>query len=46
MLKLPPLNDWLMCREAYQLAKFHLLKDQRELKEALGVFHDWQLERA
>ena len=46
MLKLPPLNDWLLCREAYQLAKFHLLKDQRALKEALGIVHDWQLERA
>lgn len=46
MLKLPPLNDWLLCREAYQLAKFLLLKDQRELKEALGIVHDWQLERA
>lgn len=46
MLKLPPLNDWLLCREAYQLAKFLWLKDQRELKEALGIVHDWQLERA
>ena len=46
MLKLPSPNNWLLCREAYQLAKFHLLKDQRELKEALGIVHDWQLERA
>lgn len=46
MLKLPPPNNWLLCREAYQLAKYHWLKDQRKLKEALGIFHDWQLERA
>ena len=26
--------------------KHHLLKDQRELKEALGKVHDWQLERS
>jgi hypothetical protein len=46
MLNLPPPNNWLLCREAYQLSKYLLLKDQRELKEALGIFHDWQLERA
>ena len=46
MVKLPSPTDWLSCREAYQLAKYHLRKDEHALKTALDIWNDWEIERA
>jgi hypothetical protein len=46
MVKLPSPTDWLSCREAYQLAKYLLRKDEHALKTALDIWNDWEIERA
>lgn len=46
MVKLPPLNNWLACREEYQLAKHHLRNAERDIKAAMGLKHDYQIEIA
>jgi hypothetical protein len=46
MVKLPSPTNWLSCREAYQLAKYHLRKDELALKTALDIWSGWEIERA
>jgi hypothetical protein len=46
MLILPSPNNWLRCREEFQLAKNHFRKTERALKIALDVRHDFEVERA
>jgi hypothetical protein len=44
-MKLPPPTNFLLCREAHQIAKYRLRNAERELKVALNVVHDHELER-
>ena len=46
MVKLPSPTNWLSCRESFQLAKYHLRKDELALKTALDIWNDWEIERA
>ncbi|MCP9795938.1 hypothetical protein [Synechococcus lacustris] len=46
MLKLPPITNWLGCREEYQLAKYHLRNAERDIKAAMNLKHDYEIERA
>lgn len=41
----PSPTNFLQCREVYQTAKFRLRNLERELKIAIGVVYDYELER-